>query len=62
MLSNETLKHNIYKFLRYSSKFMSSMIIIKLFQQEFLESLKVLGGLTKLLRFGSKIDRILQNN
>jgi hypothetical protein len=41
---------------------MSSMIIIKLCQQEFKKSLKVLGGLTKLLRFGGKIDRRLQNN
>jgi len=41
---------------------MSLMIIIKLFQQEFLESLKVLSCLTKLLRFGGKIDRRLQNN
>jgi len=41
---------------------MSSMIIIKLCQQEFLESLKVLGGLIQLLKFGGKIDRRLQND
>lgn len=42
---------------------MSSMIIIKLCQQEFLESLKVLlGGLIQLLKFGCKIDKRLQNN
>lgn len=41
---------------------MSSMIIIKLCQQCFLESLKVLSGLIKLLRFGGKFERRLQNN
>jgi hypothetical protein len=38
------------------------MIIIKLCQQESLESLKVLDGLIQLLKFGRKIDRRLQNN